>query len=92
MANTRARLMISGHVQGVFFRAETRNTAIRLGVFGWVRNTSDGAVEAVAEGPEAAVHAWIDWCRTGPPRARVDSVDVSFQAYQGEFDAFTIRY
>jgi acylphosphatase len=69
-------VVVTGRVQGVFFRDSCRLEAARLGVAGWVRNRSDGAVEAVFEGPLLAVRAAVDWCRHGPPRARVDSVSV----------------
>lgn len=90
--NTRAHLIISGRVQGIFFRAETQKAASRLGVYGWVRNRRDGTVEAVAEGASDDVASLIDWCQSGPAMSRVEKVDVSRQDYRGEFDAFSIRY
>jgi acylphosphatase len=80
----RVRVTIHGHVQGVFFRASCAQEARRLGVSGWVRNRRDGAVEASFEGPEAAVDAAVAWCRTGPPLAAVDRVDVSGEPPTGE--------
>lgn len=71
-----ARARISGKVQGVFFRWSTSEEARRLGVTGWVRNLPDGAVEALFQGPEAAVEAIIAWCGQGPPNARVEGVEV----------------
>ena len=68
-------LRIRGRVQGVFFRANARNEATRLGLSGWVRNMPDGSVEALAHGPAAAVADFVDWCAEGPPSARVDSVE-----------------
>lgn len=68
------RCLVSGRVQGVFFRASTRNEAESLGVHGWASNLSDGRVEVVAHGSEAAVTALCDWLREGPPAARVDDV------------------
>jgi acylphosphatase len=67
---------VTGQVQGVFFRAQTREQAGRLGVTGWVRNDPDGSVTAHFEGDQAAVEAMVEWCREGPPRARVERVDV----------------
>ena len=67
---------VTGQVQGVFFRAETRREADRLGVAGWVRNEPDGSVAAHFEGEPDAVDAMVDWCRQGPSRARVERVDV----------------
>ncbi|MGZ8734170.1 MAG: acylphosphatase [Acidimicrobiia bacterium] len=66
-----------GLVQGVWFRESCREQAVALGVAGWVRNRSDGSVEAVFEGPAAAVERMLTWCAEGPSRARVDSVRTS---------------
>ena len=88
----RAHAAISGRVQGVFFRMETKHTADRLGVFGWVKNKLDGTVEAVFEGDEARVSAVLDWCKKGPPGARVDRVDVIWEDYVGEFDMFEVTF
>jgi acylphosphatase len=70
-------LMVSGQVQGVFYRASMRTEADRLGVSGWVRNHDDGTVHAHVEGPRTAVEELVDWCRTGPPRARVAGVSTT---------------
>jgi acylphosphatase len=67
---------VTGQVQGVFFRAETRQQAGRLGVSGWVRNEPDGSVAAHFEGARDAVDAMVAWCREGPSRARVERIDV----------------
>lgn len=72
----RRRVVVHGRVQGVFFRDSCRAEASRLGVAGWVRNLRDGRVEAVFEGPAAAVDAAVAWCRRGPARAVVESVSV----------------
>ncbi len=88
----RAHVFISGKVQGVFFRATTRDKANELGVKGWVRNLRDGRVEAVFEGDEDAVKKLIEWCHVGPPAARVEKVEVKYEDYRGEFDTFSIRY
>ena len=72
----RVRLMISGSVQGVFFRVSCAERAEDLGLAGWVRNASAGGVEAVFEGEDAGVDAMLAWCREGPPHARVDRVEV----------------
>lgn len=84
--------MISGIVQGVFFRAHAQKTATELTLTGWVRNTSDGMVEAVAEGDEKPLEKFISWCRKGPPSARVDSVAVEWEDATNEFTGFNIRY
>ena len=69
------RIVVHGRVQGVFFRDSARREAERLGVAGWVRNRPDGTVEAHAEGDDDAVEAFVSWCRSGPARAEVASVD-----------------
>ena len=76
MEPIRRRVLVSGRVQGVWYRQTTADTARAAGVAGWVRNLPDGRVEAVFEGAAAAVDAVIAWCSEGPPNARVDSVDV----------------
>jgi len=70
----RVRARVTGLVQGVFYRASTVERAEELGLTGWVRNCSDGAVELEAEGPEERVDALLEWCRRGPPAARVRDV------------------
>lgn len=72
----RVRLTASGQVQGVFFRASTRQEARRLGVTGWVRNMADGAVQAEAQGSAEAVEALIAFCRRGPGSATVTALRV----------------
>ncbi|MDD1649102.1 MAG: acylphosphatase [Methylococcaceae bacterium] len=72
----RVHVTISGRVQGVFFRAKSRERAVSLGLSGWVRNLPDGRVELLAEGPATAVAALLMWCQSGPPRARVDECRV----------------
>jgi acylphosphatase len=86
----RARVRISGWVQGVFFRSSTRDKARSLDVTGWVRNLYDGAVEGLFEGDENAVSRLITWCHHGPPGARVKDVQVEWGEYSGEFDTFFI--
>ncbi len=88
MQKTRAHLVISGIVQGVFFRASTAEVARKRNACGWVKNNPDGTVEAVIEGLEEDVAAVIEWCRTGPSGARVDDVLVRWEDYLGEFDDF----
>jgi len=82
---------VSGRVQGVFFRYETKSLADELGVKGWVRNLPDGRVEAVFEGEETLVRRMIDFCRKGPPGARVTGVEIEWEEYKGEFKGFAIR-
>jgi acylphosphatase len=80
----RARAVISGRVQGVFFRAEARQRARSLGLAGWVQNRADGAVEAAFEGPKEAVESMLRWCNHGPAAARVDAVDVMWEPPVGD--------
>lgn len=89
----RVRLEIFGRVQGVFYRASTREKAQGLGLSGWVQNRPDGSVEAVVEGPRDDVQTLIEWTHEGPPHASVDAVDVaSDEEVAGrEFNAFQIR-
>lgn len=82
-------LVIFGRVQGVFYRESMRIEAERLGVTGWVRNRRDATVEAVVQGPAAAVEAIIAWARRGPPDARVAGVEVGEAT--GEFRGFEKR-
>ena len=70
MSDVRARAVVHGRVQGVFYRDSCRTEARRLGVRGWVRNRDDGTVEVVAEGPRDRVDQFLSWCRQGPPRGR----------------------
>jgi acylphosphatase len=88
----RAHVYISGRVQGVFFRYETQALAEELGVKGWVRNTPEGGVEAVFEDERDKVEKMLDFCRMGPPGARVMNVEVKWEPYKGEFSGFSIRY
>ena len=83
-------LRIEGRVQGVGYRAFVEMRAAELGLSGWVRNRRDGSVEAVVQGPSAAVDAMLDRCRSGPPGARVDRVEVIGEGV-GLFSAFEVR-
>lgn len=88
----RMRIFISGRVQGVFFRAYTRETAMTLNLTGWVRNLYDGGVEALFEGDDTNVQSMLEWCKKGPPHAVVRHVDASEEPYTGEFRDFRITY
>jgi acylphosphatase len=92
MLNKRVRAIISGRVQGVCFRMETERAAAKYGVYGWVRNRRDGTVEALFEGPAAAVEDILKWCGEGPPLAMVARVEIAEEPFKGEFKDFTIRY
>lgn len=88
----RAHLFISGRVQGVFYRSNTRKRALELGLTGWVKNLRDGRVEAVFEGEESRIQQIIDWCHAGPSHASVDKVEMNWEEPTGEFQTFSIRY
>jgi len=83
-------VFVSGRVQGVFYRATTRDTARERGVDGWVRNLADGRVEAVFEGAAEDVEEMVEWCHEGSPQARVEDVDVEYGDPEG-VDGFEIR-
>ena len=83
MSGTRRRVVAFGHVQGVFFRDSTRREAERRGVTGWARNTDEGTVEAVFEGPPDAVEALVEFVRRGPGHADVSRVDVVEEEPEG---------
>lgn len=84
-------MLINGYVQGVFFRATARDKAMELGLTGYVRNLPDGSVEMAAEGEERALRELIGWCRQGPPEARVDRVEMSWDESEMGWKDFAIR-
>jgi acylphosphatase len=88
----RAHVYVSGRVQGVFFRSQTADIAERLGINGWVRNLSDGRVEALFEGEKEQVEEEIEFCRRGPPGAYVQNLDVRWEDWRGEFRDFKVLY
>ncbi len=91
MSDVRARAVVHGRVQGVFYRDRCRTEAQRLGVRGWVRNRPDGTVEVVAEGPRDRVDQFLSWCGQGPPRASVTGIDVTDEVPAAE-RSFRIEY
>jgi acylphosphatase len=92
MEKKRAHVWIKGRVQGVFFRAYTRDAAVKERLTGWVRNLPDGRVEAIFEGDSENVDRVLAWCRGGSPLSRIDHVEVQEEPYQGEFTEFGINY
>ncbi len=92
MEKGRVHVTIKGRVQGVFFRAGTRNMAVELGLTGCVRNLPDGRVEAIFEGPEDMLKQAVRWCYKGPPGADVVHVDEKWLGYTDEFEGFEVRY
>ncbi len=88
----RVHIFVSGRVQRVFFRENTKREAEKLNLYGWVKNLSDGRVEAIFEGDKKNVEKMVDWVRKGPILARVENLDLFWEAegYKGEFNCFEI--
>jgi acylphosphatase len=84
--------IVSGRVQGVYFRAETQETARRLGLSGFVRNLPDGSVEVVAEGEAKPLGELLEFLHDGPPLARVHNVDLTWDTTHDAPESFTVRY
>ena len=89
--HTRARVRVSGRVQGVFFRDSARRKAEELDLSGYVTNTPDGDVEALFEGPKESVEEMVRWCEQGPPDASVENVDADYEPAQGDLSGFEVR-
>jgi acylphosphatase len=87
----RARILVRGRVQGVFFRESTRQFAVRLGLVGWVANRPDDQVEIVVEGPRNRIEQLIEFAQAGPPGARVEGLECNWENATAEFDAFRIE-
>ena len=92
MEKARARVIVEGRVQGVFFRAHTQEMAYLLSLKGWVKNRRDGRVEVLFEGDKAKVDEMIQWCHRGPSEARVTKVHLNWENYAGEYQDFSINY
>lgn len=92
MTTCAKNLLISGRVQGVFFRDSTRRRARDLGLSGWVRNLPDGRVSAFAQGPVPAVDQFVAWCHEGPPMARVEAVETADAEPDPRLSRFEVRY
>jgi acylphosphatase len=92
MDKARAHVFIDGRVQGVFYRAFTRDLAHNLSLNGWVRNLRDGRVEALFEGEKSVIEKAIHACYEGPPGARVSNIEVKWEPYTGEEKGFSVRY
>jgi acylphosphatase len=90
-SQARLRIFIKGKVQGVFYRQTAQEEATRLGLKGFVKNLPNGDVEAVAEGAEPELEAFVTWCRRGPPMARVSDVQVQREAVSEEFSTFRVE-
>jgi acylphosphatase len=92
MEMARVHLFINGRVQGVFYRAFTREIAHRLRLSGWSKNLRDGRVEAIFEGEKRAIEEAIRECNAGPPGARVTDIDIQWEPYNGNENGFSVRY
>lgn len=92
MTQKRVRVLVSGRVQGVFYRETLRRRVAELGVSGWVKNLPDGRVEAVFEGEEEAVREAVDCAREGPPFARVSELVATAEPVSGEPGPFEVRH
>ena len=92
MNEARAHVFIEGRVQGVFYRAFTRETAYTLGLKGWVKNLYDGRVEAVFEGKKELIEQAIRKCYQGPPGARVTNIEVKWEEFMEDIKGFAIKY
>lgn len=91
MEKTRAHIFVSGRVQGVLYRSGARQKARELGITGWAHNLIDGRVELMAEGEKEKVEQFAEWCGQGPPLAKVDGEEVTYETYKGEFKDFDVR-
>ena len=92
MKQHRVHILVSGKVQGVFFRQALKVIAKKNNIFGWVRNLPDKRVEAILEGDNNSVNSIIEWARVGPANSRVDGVEVSNEEFKNEFSAFEVLY
>ena len=84
--------MVSGKVQGVFFRQALKVIAKKNNIFGWVRNLTDKRVEAVLEGDRESVNLVIEWAKVGPANSRVDGIEVNNEKFKNEFSTFEVLY
>jgi len=92
MKQYRVHLLVSGKVQGVFFRQALKVVAKKNNVLGWVKNLKDGCVEAILEGGNKSINSVIEWIRIGPANSRVDDIEVSNEEFKNEFSTFDVLY
>ena len=92
MSQERIKILVTGKVQGVFFRQTLKVMAKKNQVFGWVRNLQDGRVEALLEGKDENVNVIVEWCHGGPANARVEDVEIRNEKFAGEFSKFDVLY
>ena len=92
MSNKRVRLIVTGRVQGVFFRQSLKAKAIQNNIFGWVKNLQDGRVECLLEGNEENISILVEWANSGPANAIVENVEVHNEKFDNEFTKFDVLY
>lgn len=92
MVKQRTHILVTGKVQGVFFRQATKVVAIKNNVNGWVKNLENSQVEILLEGEETDVNSVVDWCRNGPANSRVDKIEINQQIFVGELLNFEVLY
>ena len=92
MKQQRVHLLVSGRVQGVFFRQALKVIAKKNNVLGWVRNLADKRVEAILEGDSKSVKPVIEWIKIGPANSRVDDIEISNEEFKNEFSVFEVLY
>ncbi len=92
MSSKRIRIIVTGKVQGVFFRQALKVMAKKNDIFGWVKNLKDGRVEAVLEGAEEKINRLVEWSHGGPANARVEDVEIHNEKFSGEFSKFDVLY
>jgi len=92
MTTKSAKFIISGKVQGVFFRATAKKTADRLQLHGWVANRPDGSVQGVVEGDERAIDEFLSWAKEGSSAAKVDQIEIEWIAPTGKYNSFKIEH
>lgn len=90
--NVRVKVLVSGRVQGVFFRQNTKDLAKKFGLKGWVKNLPNGKVEAVVEGKKETVEKLVEWLKKGPSLAKVEDLKIDWQEAKGDFEDFQILY
>ena len=92
MKQQRVRILVSGNVQGVFFRQALKVVAKKNNVSGWVRNLNDRSVETVFEGDSISINSVIEWTRVGPANSRVDDIEIINEEFKNEFSTFEVLY
>ena len=92
MENKSVHILVTGKVQGVFFRQATKVIAIKNHVTGWIKNLESGQVEILLEGEDQNVNSIVEWCHNGPANSRVDEIKIEQQKFSGQYLNFEVRY